>query len=225
MPISPSRSASSRLCFLGALGLPIGHSMIVRFDLLSAAVGARPRHRRRADPERAVQQLRAARGPAVHPRRRPDEHRQPDRPAAAILPGAGRPLPRRARPRQRRRQHDLRRHVRLGHRRRRRHRPHHHRHDDARTAAIRSPMPARSPPRPPSSGRSFRRRSRWCSMRWSPTPRSATCSSAASSRASCSGVGFMIMNSIIARRRQLSGRAAGPAARDPAHHARARFPR
>ena len=101
-----------------------------RLDLLSAAVGARPRHRGRADPQRPVQQLRPARDPAVHPRRRSDEHRQPDRPAAAVLPRAGRPLPRRSRPRQRRRQHDLRRHVRLGDRRRGRHRPHHHRHDD-----------------------------------------------------------------------------------------------
>ena len=100
--VSPSRSASSRIVALGLLGLPIGHSMIAASILYLLLVGPRPRHRRRADPQRPVQQLRAARGAAVHPRRRADEHRQHDRPAAALLPRAGRPLPRRPRPRQRR---------------------------------------------------------------------------------------------------------------------------
>ena len=99
-------------------------------DPLPAAVRARSRHCRRADPQWAVQQLRAARDPAVHSGRRSHEHRQPHRPPASVLSRAGRPLPRRARARQRRCQHDLRRHVRLGDRGRSRHRPHHHRHDD-----------------------------------------------------------------------------------------------
>ena len=150
---------------LGALGLPIGHAMIAVVDPLSFVVRARSRHRRRADPQRPVQQLRPAGDPAFHPCGRFDEHRQPDRPAAAILPGAGRTFPGRPRPRQRRRQHDFCRHVRLGDRRRGRHRPDHHRHDDARMAATRSPMPARSRRRPPSSARSFRRPSRWCFTR------------------------------------------------------------
>ena len=103
----------------------------LRLDLLPARRRARPRHRGGADPERPVQQLRAAGGAAVHPRRRPDEQRQPDRPPSQVLPRARRPLSRRPRPRQRRGQHHLRRHVGLGDRRCRRHRPHHHRHDDA----------------------------------------------------------------------------------------------
>ncbi len=101
-----------------------------RFDLLSFAVGSRSWNSRRADPERPFQQLRPARDPALHPRCRSHEYRQPHRPPVAILSGAGRTIPRRAGARQRRRQHDLCRHVRIGHRRRRRHRPHHHRHDD-----------------------------------------------------------------------------------------------
>ena len=50
----------------------------------------------------------------------------------------------------------------------------------------RSRTPARSPLRPPSSGRSSRRRFRWSSTRSCPTRRSAISSSAASCRASCS---------------------------------------
>ena len=130
MPSSPFVLCIIAIVALGALGLPIGHSMIVASILYLLHAGTRSRYRRRADPQRALQQLRSAGDTAVHSGRRFDEHRHPDRQAAAILSGAGRPLPRRPRPRQCRRQHDLRRHVRLGDRRRRRHRPHHHRHDD-----------------------------------------------------------------------------------------------
>ena len=122
-------------------------------------------------------------GAAVPVLGRADEHRQHVGPAAALLQRAGRPLPRRARPRQHRAERDLRRHVRLGHRRRRGHGPGDDRHDDAATGAIPPATPPRSPPPRRSSGRSSRRRSRWCSTRSSPTPPSATCSSAASSPA------------------------------------------
>ncbi len=130
MPLSPFALCIITIVALGALGLPIGHSMIVASMFYLSALGSRSRHGRRADPERPVQQLRAAGDPAVHSRRRSDEHRQPDRSAAAVLPRPGRTLPRRPRPRQCRCQHDLRRHVRLRDRRRGRHRAHHHRDDD-----------------------------------------------------------------------------------------------
>ena len=100
-------------------------------DPLSPARRPRPRHLRRADPQRPLQQLRAARGAAVPVLGRADERQQDDRPSAALLRHAGRPLPRRARPHQHRAEHHLRRHVRLGDRRSRRHRAHQHRHDDA----------------------------------------------------------------------------------------------
>ena len=66
-----------------------------------------------------------------------------DRPAAALLRCARRPLPRRPRPGQRRAEHHLRRHVRLGHRRRRRHRQDDADDDDARTASTRRATPRR----------------------------------------------------------------------------------
>ena len=100
-------------------------------DPLSAARRPRPRHFGRADPQRPLQQLRAARGAAVPVLRRADERQQDDGSSAALLRHAGRPLPRRARPHQHRAEHHLRRHVRLGDRRSRRHRAHQHRHDDA----------------------------------------------------------------------------------------------
>ncbi len=105
--------------------------------------------------------------------------RQPDRSPAPVLPRAGRALPRRPRPRQRRRQHHLCRHVGLGDRRRRRHRPGHHRHDDPRRQLSGRLRGARSPRPPRSSDRSFLRRSRWSSTRSCPTRRSATSSSVA----------------------------------------------
>ena len=54
-----------------------------RVDPLPARRRPRSGHRGRADPERPLQQLRAAGGAAVHPRGRSDEHRQPHRPAAS----------------------------------------------------------------------------------------------------------------------------------------------
>ena len=91
-----------------------------RLDPLSAAGGPRSRNVGRADPERPLQQLRAARGAAVSVLGRADERQQDDRPAAALLRHAGRPLPRRSRPHQHRAEHHLCRHVGLGDRRPRR---------------------------------------------------------------------------------------------------------
>ena len=71
-----------------------------------------------------------------------------------------------------------------------------------------------------SSGRSFRPRSRWCCSRSCRTPRSATCSWAASSPAVLMGIAQMIINSDHGAPPQLPGRAADPAARVAAHHDR-----
>jgi hypothetical protein len=79
--------------------------------------------------------------------------------------------------------HHLLRHVGLGDRRCRRQRAPDAGHDDEGRQAIRTSFAAALTAVPPSSGRSSRPRSRWCSTRSSPTPRSATSSSAASSRA------------------------------------------
>ena len=102
---------------------------------------------------------------------------------AALLRRAGRPVPRRPGPCQRRRLADLLRHVRLGRRRRGRHRQDHHRDDDQER-----PLHARL------RGRDHRRLGHHrpdhpavdpdgALRAWSPTPRSATCFSAASFRA------------------------------------------
>jgi TRAP-type uncharacterized transport system fused permease subunit len=53
-----------------------------------------------------------------------------------------------------------------------------------RAGAIAGATPPRSPPPRPPSARSSRPRSRWCSMRWSPTARSARCFWPGSCRAS-----------------------------------------
>ena len=177
---SPFSISLVAITALALLGLPIGHRDDRRLDPLS--LSRRPRHGdgRRAAPQRHVHQLRHAGRAAVHPGGRTDEHRQPDRAAAALLRRRRRPLPRRPRPGQRPAEHHLRRHVRLGHRRRRRHRQDDAEHDDQGRqvhAELRGGADRRHRR---SSGRSFRRRSRWCSTPSSPMPRSATCSSAAS---------------------------------------------
>ncbi len=57
---SPFTLCIIALVALAVLGLPIGLCDDRRLDPLPAAGRARPRHRRRADPQRPVQQLRAA---------------------------------------------------------------------------------------------------------------------------------------------------------------------
>ncbi len=97
-------------------------------------------------------------------------------PAAALLQRDRRPLSRRAGAGERRAEHHLRQHVRLGARRRCRLRQADADADDARRqvhAGIRGGAHLRLIG---ASVRSFRRRSRWCSMRWCRTRRSAICS-------------------------------------------------
>ena len=115
--------------FWSTVGMPIGHAMLVVGLRLS--VPDRPGHRagRLAEPERAVQQLRADGGAAVHPVGRHHERQQDHRPALSIRQSPGRPPARRARARQRRRQHHLLRHERQRARRRGRPRQAGGRHD------------------------------------------------------------------------------------------------
>ena len=129
------RGASS--CSLLAIGLPIALSMICASIFYLLDRRQRPRHRRRADPERTLQQLYVLLAVPLFIL------------AADLMNGgsltdrllkfclrAGRPFRRRARSRQHRRQHHLRGHVGLGDRRCRGHRARDHRHDDARRQVL-----------------------------------------------------------------------------------------
>jgi len=95
MGMSPFVLCVIVLVALASIGLPIGLSMIGA-SILYLIVA-------HLDPGTAAEQI--LNGlyssyvllavPAVHPRSGPDEYRQPHRPPAQVLPGAGRPLPRR----------------------------------------------------------------------------------------------------------------------------------
>ena len=112
MPLSPFALCIIMIVGLSALGLPIGHAIIVSSILYLTTSVPPPRN-----PQRIVQQLCPSRDPVIHTRRRPDEHRQPYRSTAAVLSGSDRPLSRRTRARQRRSQYDLCWNVRFGNRR------------------------------------------------------------------------------------------------------------
>ena len=150
-----------------------------RLDPLAVPVGPRHGDRGRAAAERHDGEPAAARHPAVHPRRRVHEHRQHHGQAAALLQRDRRALPRRARAGQRGAEHHLRQHVGLRARRRRGLRQADAVADDARRQVHARLRGRADHACRRSSGRSCRRRSRWCSTRWYRTRRSATCSSAA----------------------------------------------
>ncbi len=194
--------------------------MIVSSIALHAPRRHRSRHRRRAHPQRPVQQLRAAGGPLFILAADLMNIGSLDRRAVEFLSRAGRPLPRRPRPRQRRREHDLRRHVRFGDRRRRRHRPHHHRHDEPRTSRYPYLLRGRD---------NRRRRGHWAdhptvdpngaSAHWCPDASIGYLFLGGFVPGVMPGLAFMVTNSIIARSTQLSGRTADPAARGAEDHA------
>ncbi len=128
---------------LALLGLPIGHAMIAGSILYLLLAGQDMGTVAEQLLNGMYTRLHHPRGAALHPRRRAHEHRHDDRAAAALLRCAGRPLPRRARAGQRRAEHHLRRHVRLGHRRRRRLRQDDAEHDDPRRQVSRRASPRR----------------------------------------------------------------------------------